>query len=58
MTKIAGFDLIGKNSLIATHNLAAGVWGTGFAYKGYNCAVESNKDAFATAFENNVAVAC
>jgi hypothetical protein len=57
-TKIAGFDLEGRNSLEATNNLAVGVWGAGFVYKGYDCSDSSTKDAFADAFANNVAVAC
>ena len=40
MTKIAAFDVSGKNNVIMTGNLAVGVWGTGFAYPGYNCAAD------------------
>lgn len=58
MTKIAAFDLQGRTSLEASNNLAVGVWGAGFAYNGYDCSDSSAKDAFETAFANNVAVAC
>lgn len=58
MHKIAGYDVTGKSSLQLSNNLAAGVWGAGFAYPGYNCANDGAEAAFLDSFSDNVAVGC